>query len=393
MRDAFRMPLAPQCLSALVPAFMFPFRRHAKSSIHVPLAGFIFIGLCGFVLLAAMNSSSNLLYMAFGALVGCMLVSLRLVVRNLRHISVERVVDRHLAAGEPATIAYRLSNQKLLFPVFDVRIREADFSGPIERVSDAYCFQVSAGRTSAVFATLLPTHRGTIELNDIWLTTSFPFGFLLRFIHLPAPATVLVYPRVGRLNRKLLMHARDQARHSAITFHSQGECDEFYGLREYRPGDSIRTIHWRRSARLGNLVVREMAASVNPELIVVLDLTAARFDDAVERAIELAAAVIAQALGDQFSVGLHVVGRRDVEPAPPATGRDQREHLMEMLATIDRSQLVATPDPLPRRMLKTSAQWVLVTLDPARLPAGLGGASMTTLNAAAPEAVEWVTFG
>lgn len=375
---------------------MFFRRRNPRTSIHVPLAGLIFVGVSGFVLLAAINSSQNLLYMAFGALMGCMAVSLRVVIRNLRRLTIERVVDQHLVANEPTLITYRITNHKYFFPLFDIRITEANFKGPLAYVPEAYCLQVTAGRTAVTSSYITATHRGIVELQDIKLTTAFPFGFLLRFIHVPAPATLVVYPRIGILNRKLLLHSRDQALQSALSSHARGECDEFYGLREYRPGDSTRSIHWRRTARTGELVVKEMAASVNPQIVVTLDLREhqrLRDVDRAERAIEVAAAIIAQAATENFAIGLYLVGAEDLSLAVPRSGREQRYLLLGALATIDLDKPINANVLYPRGTVKSAAQWILVTLSQSLLdPPVPPHATVTVLNLDTPDSVGWVQF-
>jgi uncharacterized protein (DUF58 family) len=84
---------------------------------------------------------------------------------------------------------------------------------------------------------------------------------------------VLVYPRIGRLTPQWKRRsqgatelvARPQAR--AGVFH-----DEFHRLREFRTGDNPRDIHWRTSARRGELILREYQQNRDFNLAVVLDL-------------------------------------------------------------------------------------------------------------------------
>jgi uncharacterized protein (DUF58 family) len=83
----------------------------------------------------------------------------------------------------------------------------------------------------------------------------------------------------------------------------------FSALREYVPGDDPRQIHWRSTARLGTLVVREHIDTTEPTTTVVLDTRSDAFDpESFEHAVEVAASVVrtVEALGRP--VELHVIG-------------------------------------------------------------------------------------
>ena len=78
---------------------------------------------------------------------------------------------------------------------------------------------------------------------------------------------MIVYPRIGMLNRHLALEYRVAVESGAMTSNRRGGNDEFYGVREYRAGDNIRSIHWRSTARRGNFMIKEMAANAPPQLI------------------------------------------------------------------------------------------------------------------------------
>jgi len=101
--------------------------------------------------------------------------------------------------------------------------------------------------------TLGPLGRGAIVANDWVLESSDPLGFF-RFRRKGANGEIgLVLPRFASLS------TRPQAREleASVSAPQSGSGMELFGVREYRPGDPLRRIHWRSSARLGELVVRE----------------------------------------------------------------------------------------------------------------------------------------
>lgn len=101
--------------------------------------------------------------------------------------------------------------------------------------------------------TLRDLGRGPIGATGWTIGTSDPLGFFRAFRASPDTEVALVLPRFASLA------ARHQAREleASVAAPRAGSGNELFGIREYRPGDSLRRIHWRSSARHGELVVRE----------------------------------------------------------------------------------------------------------------------------------------
>jgi uncharacterized protein (DUF58 family) len=263
-----------------------------------------------------------------------------------------------------------------------------------------------------VTAKLVPRRRGLVKLDVIEVSTTFPFGFIRRTKRLHVPQEMLVYPRIGVLNRYLALEYRESVESAAMTSNRRGGNDEFYGVREYRDGDNVRAIHWRSSARTGQLMIREMAANAPPQLIVVLNLRTWRqrgdSRQDVERAIELAAALVCYGFYENFAVGLAVAGApEDGLPPAPHMGRVTRGQLLRQLALIEPEAITEEGGiEFPNRVAGR-AEWVVVTMhgdDPIRdllpsggmahltLPGGGGGSHRTLLALDAPDAGTWVRF-
>ncbi|HEX5741463.1 MAG TPA: DUF58 domain-containing protein, partial [Pilimelia sp.] len=102
---------------------------------------------------------------------------------------------------------------------------------------------------------------------------------------------------------------RDRVPHGAITFDT---------LRGYAPGDDLRRVHWRASARAGELLVREHADTSMPHLVVVLDDRASAYpdDDVFETACEVAASVLAAAGGAGLPATLRLSRGAGVDSGP-----------------------------------------------------------------------------
>jgi uncharacterized protein (DUF58 family) len=84
---------------------------------------------------------------------------------------------------------------------------------------------------------------------------------------------IVAWPRLGRLTAQWLqLVSSDRAGHQSAQFR-QGPIDgDYFGIREWRPGDSKRWIHWRTAARIGKLAVRQFEQVIAQDMILVLDL-------------------------------------------------------------------------------------------------------------------------
>ncbi|HVS72673.1 MAG TPA: DUF58 domain-containing protein [Phycisphaerae bacterium] len=363
----------------------------------VTAAGVAFVAIMLIVLLSAINSSSNILYIILGVLAGMIVVSMALTWVGLRGLAVVRSLPDHAIAGEPAEIEYRVANRKYLWPTFALHVAEAGLDRTFSPA--AFFVHIPARSTAQSFARLVAPRRGLLTLSGVELRSSFPLGLQVRYREIPAAGQMVVYPRVGTLNRKVAVAYREAVESGTMTSNRRGGNDEFYGLREYRPGDNIRAIHWRSTARTGELMVRELTANAPPQLIVVLNARTWREMEGgreqVERAIELAATIACDGFLENFAVGLGIAGADTAAPAP-LMGRGARAAVLRRLAVLDVEGIRAeTPLPFPNR-LASRAEWVIVNLrrgDPYKdLLAGSTASRATVLALDDPEAAQWIHF-
>lgn len=95
--------------------------------------------------------------------------------------------------------------------------------------------------------------RGPVGATGWTIGSSDPLGFFAAARRCPDGEVALVLPRFTSLAGRLI--AREVE--ASVAAPRAGPGNELFGVREYRPGDSLRRIHWRTSARRGELVVRE----------------------------------------------------------------------------------------------------------------------------------------
>jgi hypothetical protein len=153
----------------------------------------------------------------------------------------------------------------------------------------------------------VPTERrGVVPVGPLLVTRSDPLGLVSLSRGYGDTANVWVHPRIHLLRAvpagltRSLDGRIDKVPHGTITFDS---------LREYVVGDELRRVHWRSSAKVGQLMVREQLDTSEPTIVVLLDDRAAAHPDpeSFEVACEAAASVIAAAVREDLPVGLHLV--------------------------------------------------------------------------------------
>jgi uncharacterized protein (DUF58 family) len=128
------------------------------------------------------------------------------------------------------------------------------------------------------------------------IVTRFPFGFLQKTRRVALKSEALVYPSVETSSELADMFPGIEG---SLESHSKGRGQDLHALREYVPTDSMRHVHWKASARMGSLMVREFAREDDRRVLLVLDpysadaenRTKAAAEERFERAVNLCAGI------------------------------------------------------------------------------------------------------
>jgi uncharacterized protein (DUF58 family) len=129
------------------------------------------------------------------------------------------------------------------------------------------------GRRLSVRYILARLPRGRYAFDDVHVEVADPFGLERVTVPLPAPGALLVYPRLVRLGQLFSetgAHSHDGRR---LLLRRQSGF-ELHGVREYEQGESLRRVHWRSTARRGQLMVKELEDAPRDEIAVLLDADA-----------------------------------------------------------------------------------------------------------------------
>lgn len=294
---------------------------------------------------ATLNTGNNLLYLLTGALLGTIALSGWLSESMLREVSVRRTIPLAVTAGEPVRIEYRITTGSARPSVHALEIREIIGSSHAlsasPEVVSAYLHQLEPGSMGVARAQFCARRRGVYRLDGLTLATSFPFGLFSKERDLECRDSLTVWPRTDRVVRAPAPAGR-QARRARIAERAGAGAGrgDYRGLREYRPGDDPRDIHWRSTARRGELITREYEQDAADEYWIVLD-HGAPDETSGEAAVETAAALIVGAARRGDRCGLAAAGVR----IPPGAAAGTAEAFLDVLASVELS--VDAPRPAP----------------------------------------------
>ena len=274
---------------------------------------------------AAVNTGNNLLYLLMGAMLGFIALSSWLSEKMLQRLEIHRRVPVGVTVGKPARIHYHIRNRKDNLPSLAVGIREAGLA------NEAFVAHLAPGETTRTRADNRFVRRGVYPLGTLTLSTSFPFGMFTKERDVELPGELVIWPRTDRrVTMPFAPGGRNRPRQLAALVGAPGARGEYRGLREYRPGDDPRDIHWRSTARLGEPVVKEYDLDAGEAVWLCLETRAEPGPDA-EGAVETVASLAAMALKE---------GKRFALATPnytlePGHGTGHLERALDILARVE----------------------------------------------------------
>ena len=273
----------------LVWALVFPLKRHQIAPTGL---GLFLIALAMGIGTAAYNTGSNILFLTLALLLACLLLSGLLSWFNFRGICWRFRRLGPWRVGHDALVILEVQNRKswlstygLWFdlvthpleassvaqaaPVPSVRAGLAASEQFITRVRLFQRDRLLGGGNAAIEWGLQPHQRGAALVAVSAVGSLYPFGFLKKSLGAFRSERVLVWPAqiayawVGAAGTRVGGTGQRTVR--------AGSGQDLRALRKYNPGDSQRLIHWKASARLGQLMLRQFAAESQPGYVLKLE--------------------------------------------------------------------------------------------------------------------------
>lgn len=258
-------------------------------------AGWVYLGAVMAVALAALNTGNNLLFLILASMIALILMSGILSTIVLSGIQMSLELPEEIFAGESVRARLELRNGKQSLPSFSLRIegiQPKDSAHAAVLETPVYFPYVPRDERVQQWMPLVFPRRGVYRQEAFRIATRFPFGFLEKARRVDLAKEVLVYPSVAATQdfRDVL-----PALQGSIESLKKGRGHDLHALREYRPTDSARYVHWKASARTGTLLVREFNREDDRRVLLVFDPclpadlpeAAAKF----ERAVALCASI------------------------------------------------------------------------------------------------------
>ena len=335
----------------------------------IPLA-WILLAAIGVTALIALNRGIDLLWgvtmlLAFATLVAVVLPGLQ-----VRGVRIQREKFPSVAVvGERVPVSYRVERRGLL-PRYGIEIHDR-LAGDPSFVPSA--FLPSLGRNETHTFIWTPKVRGCWQLGDVKLESRYPLGLVKASRRMAAPAhEIVVYPDFVRLH-SLPVRNDAHPRFERMISPRRGGRDEFFGVRQYVAGDETRSIHWRASARLDELVVKEFEHQQDRQLWILLELAEGQHAGAgasstVEAMIRIAHSVAVKAFDDGIPVGILYRVADALQQIPASSDRPTYERIRDALARMNtHAQLpLARWAQRLREQLPSGGTWVMFNLGGVR---------------------------
>ena len=327
-------------------------RRLESMGLKPDYSGWLVLALAGFFFAAATNTLAGWLYLISGILIALLAISIVVARQALRGLQVSRSLLPPVHMGDRLYVALTLKNPR---PVPRGLIQIVDHSpSALETTqtppSAAVEHLAGPGEHRWIYEATA-RRRGFYQWSQVTLRTAAPFGLLWRCRQVIAPAHVMVYPQVIPLGRcPLLDGAAGLGSQSLGQRPTAATTGLMRSLRPYRWGDPMRLVHWRSSARYGELRSRELEEPLGfQKITVALDTTQADWHpDHFEHAVIAAASLVQYALHHQLAVQLWTAATGFVgEPTA----------IMETLARVALA-------PPPKRYPPLSAPFIGLTASP-----------------------------
>ncbi len=255
---------------------------------------------------AATNTMAGWLYAISGIILALLILSAVLPARSLKQIQIRRHAISPVSVGDLLTIELDIENQtlkpKTLLQVQDVLQSQLGkpVQTPIEAIAPQSVYKWVYSHSTQ--------KRGIYRWHEVQLRTGAPLGLFWCRRSWNAPAVAIVYPTVLPLTQCPLVDELGKEDSVQIFSNSRSHSateDLTRALRPYRVGDPIRLIHWRSTARYGDLRVRELEVFTgSQEIIICLDSSTQWHFEDFEQAVITAASLYFYACKSQLNVRL-----------------------------------------------------------------------------------------
>jgi uncharacterized protein (DUF58 family) len=248
----------------------------------------------------------------------------------MRKVSAARIFED----GE-IQITLRLQNHSPLSKILEVK----DTVPEVMRIKEGANYilmELGPRRETLIEYTIECPLRGFYTLGPVSIRVQDPFGLFHTEKEIHVYDDFLVFPKTEDLKEAFVKSRVPKIFTGAVNIRQPGEGSNFYNLREYVPGDSIRKMNWKAYARSGKMMVNEFERDAVSDIILIVDSRAVAETGPVSRnslvySTRAAASLAQYFLSRRDSVGLVIYGS-DINSVDRDTGKKQLYVLLTKLA-------------------------------------------------------------
>ncbi len=321
-----------------------PWRRSKSDGLHITKVGLWFLIFLLVVAVGATNTGNNGLFLVLAVMGGAVLASDVAGRFNVRALEVGLSTPAEIFANSPSYLNVEVANHRRWLPrwMLVLAVDPADIvplgstprpDAPHRRARPFLIAHLPSRSESQGQIEVMMRRRGRWRIRYAHATSLFPLGFFRRGRRYLTDAEILVYPEIyapsGARPAQLGKAGNEPTRR-------RGWGHDLLGLRAFRHGDDPRSIHWKQTARTGDLVFKERETEENRRLLIIFDNAIGKLEDNPRRKrFESLVSEAATAALDHLDSGYEVsLLSRDAD-LPFASGQQQRHRLLEALALIE----------------------------------------------------------
>ncbi len=252
--------------------------------------GLYYTGIMLCIFAAGVMRGVNLLFIISGMMLGPLIFNWRIARSVMRHVRVKRLLPEVFHAGEPFSFQVEMESvSRYRFNGLTVENACSAADVTLKRIQENTPRARHFSR-HLIYTGVIP-HRGEYVLTPVRLVSDHPFGFFASRAEIK-PETIIVFPKLVELppgwRDPIKNRDGDELTRAGLFAHPTGE---FFGLRDWRSGDTRRMIHWRSSAKHQTPLVRQWEQT---SLIQVHILADFRLSDpaSFEKAVSLTASIL-----------------------------------------------------------------------------------------------------
>ncbi|GAE37530.1 DUF58 domain-containing protein [Halalkalibacter akibai] len=267
-----------------------------------------FLLLVAFVLIVfsyAMFQGGFVSWFLFYSVISVIVSTILIAIFPFRVVRAERKVNEEVLQASEQLLVTVTITKKALQPFFYVRVRDVvpENLGNYDETGSLFFFSFQRKLTFTYSVSQLK--RGEHSFDEITLIFGDLFGLFERTSKIKCETTVLVYPRLQKLNE--IPHVGSPKQLEGFKNKRSFEEDRsLAGVRQYVPGDRLTMIDWKQSARSNQLMTKEFESYQGEGVIVALDTFFKEGAEKFEHTVILAASLMASFAKKQSSPSLAV---------------------------------------------------------------------------------------